>query len=100
MPPIVSLNKTVLALDDSFSYSFPLKEPVYTWQQLFGVCTNFRKESMIPKEDHVILLTNESNEHNWFGSYDESLKNYFIQTNNWSYYFGNDPKCRHSPYLS
>ncbi|NBV07500.1 MAG: hypothetical protein EBS09_00150 [Flavobacteriia bacterium] len=94
MPPIVSLNSTVLALDDSFSYSFPLKEPVYTWQQLFGVCTNFRKESMIPKEDHVILLTNESNEHNWFGSYDESLRNYFIQTNHWGYFFGNDLDSR------
>jgi hypothetical protein len=77
-----------------YDISFPHEETVYTWKQLFRICTDFRKENKIPKDDHVMLLTNESNEHNWFGSYDESLKNYFIQTNNWSYYFGNDLDSR------
>jgi hypothetical protein len=82
--------------NETFDYhiSFPHKEKVHSWKQLFGICKDFRKNNNISKEDHVMLLTNESNEHNWFGSYDESLKNYFIQTNNWSYYFGNDLDSR------
>ena len=77
-----------------YDISFPHEETVYTWKQLFRICTDFRKENKIPKDDHVMLLTDQSNEHNWFGSYDESLKNYFVQTNNWSYYFGNDLDSR------
>jgi len=94
MPRIAFLNNSYSADDDSLSYSFPHKETVYTWKQLFGICTDFRKENKIPKDDHVMLLTDQSNEHNWFGSYDESLKNYFIQTNHWGYFFGNDLDSR------
>ena len=94
MPRIAFLNNSYSADDDSLSYSFPHKETVYTWKQLFRICTDFRKENKIPKEDHVMLLTDQSNEHNWFGSYDESLKNYFIQTNHWGYFFGNDLDSR------
>jgi hypothetical protein len=90
MPRFESHRLNVSEIDDSLSYSFPLEEKVYTWKQLFGICTDFRKENKIPQDDHVILLTDQSNEHNWFGSYDESLKNYFIQTNHCGYYFGND----------
>jgi hypothetical protein len=94
MPRFESHRLNVSEIDDSLSYSFPLEEKVYTWKQLFGICTDFRKENNIPKDDHVILLTDQSNEHNWFGSYDESLKNYFIQTNHWGYFFGNDLDSR------
>ena len=92
-PPLakLSIDNNKLA---NYNISFPHKEKVHTWRQLFGICKDFRKNKNIAKEDHVMLLTNESNEHNWFGSYDESLKNYFIQTNNWSYYFGNDLDSR------
>ncbi|MEY3845646.1 MAG: hypothetical protein RL293_2068 [Bacteroidota bacterium] len=94
MPRFESHRLNVSEIDDSLSYSFPLEEKVYSWKQLFGICTDFRKENNIPKDDHVILLTDQSNEHNWFGSYDESLKNYFIQTNHWGYFFGNDLDSR------
>ena len=94
MPRFESHHLNVSEIDDSLSYSFPLEEKVYTWKQLFGICTDFRKENKIPKDDHVMLLTDQSNEHNWFGSYDESLKNYFIQTNHWGYFFGNDLDSR------
>jgi hypothetical protein len=94
MPRITFFNNSDFSDDDSLSYSFPLEEKVYTWKQLFGICTDFRKENKIPKDDHVMLLTDQSNEHNWFGSYDESLKNYFIQTNHWGYFFGNDLDSR------
>ena len=94
MPRFESHRLNVSEIDDSLSYSFPLEEKVYSWKQLFGICTDFRKENNIPKDDHVMLLTDQSNEHNWFGSYDESLKNYFIQTNHWGYFFGNDLDSR------
>lgn len=94
MPRFESHNYNYSGIDGSYNVSFPHKEPVYTWQQLFKICTNFREENNIPKEDHVMLLTDQSNEHNWFGSYDESLKNYFIQTNHWGYFFGNDLDSR------
>lgn len=77
-----------------YSVSFPHEEKVHSWKQLFKICTDFRKENKVAKDDHVILLTDQSNEHNWFGCFDESLKNYFIQTNNWDYYFGNDLDSR------
>jgi hypothetical protein len=92
-PPLAKLSTDNNKLAN-YNISFPHKEKVHTWRQLFGICKDFRKNKNIAKEDHVMLLTNESNEHNWFGSYDESLKNYFIQTNNWSYYFGNDLDSR------
>lgn len=94
LPRFAVENSKIAGATDYFSYRFPHKETVYTWKQLFRICTDFRKENNIPKEDHVMLMTNESNEHNWFGSYDESLKNYFIQTNHWEYFFGNDMDSR------
>lgn len=74
--------------------TFPHKEKVMTWNQLFHIAKDFRKKNQLPKEDHVILLTDQSNEHNWFGCFDETLKNYFIQTNHWNYYFGTDLDSR------
>jgi hypothetical protein len=92
-PPLAKLSTDNNKLAN-YNISFPHKEKVHTWRQLFGICKDFRKNKNIAKEDHVMLLTNESNEHNWFGSYDESLKNYFIQTNHWGYFFGNDLDSR------
>ena len=92
--PLMSMNNESRNISGFYDISFPHKETVYTWKQLFGICKNFRKENKIPQDDHVILLTDQSNEHNWFGSYDESLKNYFIQTNHWGYFFGNDLDSR------
>ncbi len=74
----------------SESMSFPHHEEVLTWEQLFSVCIQFRNEKLIDLKDHVILLTNIANDLNWFGGVDPSLKNYFIHTNNWDLYFGND----------
>ena len=74
----------------SESMTFPHHEEVLTWEQLFSVCIQFRNEKLIDPKDHVILLTNIANDLNWFGGVDPSLKNYFIHTNNWDLYFGNN----------
>jgi hypothetical protein len=65
-----------------------------TWEQLFAECDNFRQVNSIPKEDIVVLLTNISNDINWFGGVSFSMKNYFIHTSNWEQYFGNDIDIR------
>ena len=73
---------------------FPLTQPVWTWPQLFKVCTNFRLKNRIPIEDHVILLTEKANDKNWFGCVDASMRNYFVHTADWDLYFENNADAR------
>ena len=68
--------------------TFPHSVPVLTWDQLFSVCVKFRTDNDIDPKDHVMLLSDIDNTHNWFGGIDSSLKNYFIHTNNWRHYLG------------
>lgn len=67
---------------------FPYREKVKTWEQLFAECDKYRKLKKVPEADIVVLLTDVSNESNWFGSVSPSMKNYFIQTSNWHHFFG------------
>jgi len=67
---------------------FPYREKVKTWKELFAECDKYRKLKGVPDADLVVLLTDVSNELNWFGSASPSMKNYFIQTSNWGYFFG------------
>jgi hypothetical protein len=68
--------------------SFPHRRPTLSWNQLFEVCKKYRRDYFIDENDHVILLNDVSNENNWFGSVDSTMKNYFVQTNDWDWYFG------------
>lgn len=68
--------------------SFPHKRNTLTWDQLFNVCKKYRNDYFIDDFDHVILLNDIPNENNWFGCVDATLKNYFVQTNDWDWYFG------------
>lgn len=72
------------------SYSFPIIERQATCEDLFKKCREYRLIHQIPNQDSVFLLTNISNELNWFGAPDESLMNFFIQTSHWSYFFGSE----------
>ena len=65
---------------DYTSYSFPLSEPQVTWNDLFTVCEAYRNRHFISENDIIIILTELSNDMNWFGGVDESMKNIFIQT--------------------
>ncbi len=67
---------------------FPYREKIKTWKQLFSECDAYRAQKEISANDIVVLLTDVSNEYNWFGSISPSMKNYFIQTSNWEYFFG------------
>lgn len=75
-------------MESQASISFPYTSPTRSWNQLFQICKNYRKTHKIDDNDHVILLNDVPNENNWFGCADATLKNYFVQTNNWEWYFG------------
>ena len=73
---------------------FPFKEKNKTWEQLFIDCDIYRDTKRIPKDDIVILLTDIGNDINWFGGVSESMKNFFVQTSNWTHYFGHSIDIR------
>ncbi len=83
-----------LSSDEPLPYSFPMTDKRLTWQGLFRQCENYRRDRSVSPDDHVILLTNIGNDKNWFGSMDESLRNYFIHTENWGHYFQNQVDVR------
>ncbi|MBM3187029.1 MAG: hypothetical protein FJZ67_12075, partial [Bacteroidetes bacterium] len=87
-PPPVSMSRDSNSLHFEARISFPHKANVLTWEQLFNVCNKYRKENFISNDDYVILLNDIPNEKNWFASTDHSMKNMFIQTNDWDWYFG------------
>ena len=68
--------------------SFPVTEKVYTWDQLFNICNQYRKDKKIPDNEQVFLLTDKKNELNWFGAADErTLNNFFVDCSDWHHYF-------------
>ena len=69
-------------------YSFPQTEKQATWDELFLICEKYRKTYNVAENELTILLTDVSNDKNWFGASDRSMRNVFIQTSNWSHFFG------------
>jgi hypothetical protein len=69
------------------SIQFPYKTKQTTWENLFDKCKEYRISSKIPDDELVILLTDIGNEYNWFGSIDAVMRNVFIHTSDWNYYF-------------
>ena len=82
------LSSKLMSIRES-KISFPFREKVKTWKQLFKECDRYRQLKNIPTNEIVVLLTDIGNDKNWFGATSPSMKNYFIQTSNWSHYFGN-----------
>jgi hypothetical protein len=76
------------------SIVFPVEVPSLSWGNLFDACIDFRNKNQIPEKDLVILLTDFSNDKNWFAGIDATMKNYFIQTSNWHHFLGNSIDSR------
>lgn len=66
---------------------FPYKTQQTTWENLFDKCIEYRVKNQIDPNDLVILLTDIANEYNWFGSIDADMRDAFIHTSDWHYYF-------------
>jgi hypothetical protein len=84
--PMSIVRNSICASNDEIS--FPHKRNTITWEELFNVCKNYRRDSKIDENDHVLLLNDIPNENNWFGCVDSTKKNYFVQTNDWDWYLG------------
>lgn len=67
--------------------TFPTRQRTYEWSQFFKTCEAYRQFNDIPAEDLVFLLTNAMNKANWFGSIDESMRNFFVHTADWPFFF-------------
>jgi hypothetical protein len=73
-----------------YSYApptFPNRQRTYEWSQFFKTCEAYRQFNNIPDQDLVFLLTNAMNKENWFGSIDESMRNFFVHTADWPFFF-------------
>jgi hypothetical protein len=74
---------------------FPFEKKYYTWEQLFDKIDRYKFEEKIEEKDFVFLLTNEYNEKNWFAFIGPSLRNGFIHTDDWPWFFGEDTDVRY-----
>lgn len=74
------------------SRSFPYQTKTVSWKSLFEKCELYRGKNKIAKDELVILLTNISNENNWFSTLDfNNPINGFIHTADWDYYLDCNP---------
>jgi hypothetical protein len=67
--------------------NFPLDKKVTNPHDILKSCDNFRTKNDIGDKDFVILLTEQTNNLNWFSFGDEN-NNAFIHTSDWGYYLG------------
>ena len=90
----ISPNYSMFESKPKQSIVFPVEVPTLSWDTFFAACIHYRRKHQIPEKDLVILLTDFSNDKNWFAGIDSTMKNYFIQTSNWHHYFGNSIDSR------
>ena len=68
-------------------FTFPLTRKASKWETLFAKCNNYRLRRGINNDEFVILLTEISNDKNWFASLDEKMPtNGFIHTSDWNHF--------------
>ena len=90
----ISPNYSMFESKPKQSIVFPVEVPTLSWDTFFAACIYYRRKHQIPEKDLVILLTDFSNDKNWFAGIDATMKNYFIQTSNWHHYLGNSIDSR------
>ena len=63
------------------------RDPVASWETIFSVCNSERQKKGISPDDFVVLLTETTNDQNWFSACDpDGTNNIFVQTSGWDYY--------------
>lgn len=68
-------------------FTFPFSRKSSKWDTLFGKCNSYRSQKGINNNEFVILLTEMSNDKNWFASLDEKMPfNGFIHTSDWNHF--------------
>ncbi len=85
------LNLELDEVNNYREYDFPLERNTVSWDTIFEKCNLYRSVNNKPVDEFVLLLTEMSNDKNWFACLDESMPfNGFIHTGDWNYYI----KCR------
>lgn len=76
-----------------YNMIFPLEKDTISWKGIFGECNRYRKNNKLPKDDFVFLLTELSNEKNWFSALDpDNIYNGFIHADDWEHYIDCQPQ--------
>jgi hypothetical protein len=80
-------------IDDEMGFDEPENYYEAKWETLFNQCNDFRVSQKIADEDFVILLTEHSNQYNWFTAGDpRGTRNLFVHTAFWMLFTGSDQR--------
>jgi hypothetical protein len=92
--PVLRIHKSIsLMLSLEEVYEQPESYYEVKWNTLFAQCRDFRASREIADEDFVILLTEHSNEYNWFTAGDpKGDRNIFVHTGFWKIFSGSDQR--------
>jgi hypothetical protein len=64
-----------------------------TWDSIFSICEDYRLDYDLGDDEFVVLLTELSNEFNWFSAANPSgSRDLFVHTKFWDYFTGSDQR--------
>ncbi len=82
-----SINESVSNEKEPRKFSFPFSRKASNWKTIFDKCNHYRQRKQIGDNEFVLLLTEMSNDKNWFASLDEKMPyNGFIHTSDWNHF--------------
>jgi hypothetical protein len=85
--PQYSMNETFSSTKEHKKFTFPFSRKTSNWSTIFDKCNSYRLNKSIGNDEFVLLLTEMSNDKNWFASLDEKMPyNGFIHTADWNHY--------------
>jgi hypothetical protein len=85
--------KNKMLFESSFHNFEPRMVFSLEWDTIFSQCETYRKALKIPASDLVIILTDHSNNRNWFSAWDPAGKrNFFVHTGMWEHFIEADPR--------
>ncbi len=85
--PQYSMNVTSSSEKEYKKFTFPFSRKASNWSAIFDKCNLYRLSKSIGNDEFVLLLTEMSNDKNWFASLDEKMPhNGFIHTADWNHY--------------
>lgn len=76
-------------------FEFPVERKIASWTDLFNQCRNYRLRNDIGDVEAVVLLTDITNDMNWFSSWENTANNYFVHTKDWPYFLGHTIDTRY-----
>jgi hypothetical protein len=81
----ISVNEMRMEIESSYSRPFELE--VYTWNDIFEKCLEYRRLMDVGDDEFVVLITDNGNEYNWFTGHDlTGERNLFVQSSGWGFF--------------